>query len=64
MAVYKSEKNGKPYVYSYPRSRYNNNSPSYNKDYYEEHKEDRAKKGKWKRIEKRLQEKLDVLELV
>lgn len=64
MAVYKSEKNGKPYVYSYPRSRYNNNSSEYNKNYYKEHRDERVKRGKLKRIEKRLQERLDTLEII
>lgn len=54
MAEYRVVRNGKEYVYTYDRAKYKNNTPDYNKQYWEEHKGELKKKSKLKRIDERL----------
>lgn len=54
MATYRVIRNGKEYVYNYDRTKYRNNSFEYNKQYWEEHKEELVKKAKQRRIQARL----------
>lgn len=60
MAIYRvvNKKTGKVYEYEYPRQRFNNNSPEYNREYYRAHKQELMLKSKKRRREKRIDERL------
>lgn len=54
MSTYKTSYKNTEYVHNYPRSTYNNNSPSYNQQYYAVNRRMLVKKKKLRRIELKL----------
>lgn len=58
MAKYKTVRNGKEYVYDYDRKRFYNNTPEFNREYYQKNKDtilrNRARQRLMKQIEERL----------
>lgn len=54
MSIYSVTRNGRKYTYEYDRSKYDNNSETYNKMYYTANKERLVKKSKARRLDERI----------